>query len=103
MPQERESQSPAVTPEQWTEISKNTPRHVAAARLIVSSKVRGRIPHRPYLIGDCDHSPVLQGVADFTDAVYNLLDALDDNLSEHDDATKTAMKIVGDMMEEFKA
>jgi len=51
-------------------------REIKAARNIVSRHIGG-IPKRGYVMGDCDHAPILKGVADLTAMVYNLLDHLD--------------------------
>ncbi len=101
MPAEIESHTPAMTPEQWKEIISGVPRERAAARLILASRVGG-IPHKPYLTGASDHAPVLKGVEEFCALVYNLIEALDDNLSEHDPATVAASNAVTRAMEEFK-
>lgn len=87
MPQERENQSPVVTSEDWQAIKSQAPREVIAARVIMSNRVTG-IPHRPYLTGQSDHAPVLQGVAAFCDKVWALVDMIDNGA--HPDALDAA-------------
>lgn len=99
MPQERENQYPNMTQAVWDEVRQGVPRHVAAARLVVSRKIAG-IPHRPYLLGDSDHAPVVQGVAEFASKVYALLDALED-VDPHSPVAEAAGDVAA-AMEEFK-
>ena len=77
MPEERNTAVPVMDKAAWDEARKNAPREMQAARLIVSRRIGG-IPYRPYLNGDCDHAPVVKGVADFAAKVYDLVDAIDD-------------------------
>jgi hypothetical protein len=76
MPQERENQYPHVTLEVWEAVKQGVPRELLAARVVMSNRITG-IPHRPYLTGESDHAPVLQGIAEFTTLVYALVDAID--------------------------
>lgn len=75
MPEERNNPSPTMDKAAWDAAREGVPREIQAARLIVSRRIGG-IPYRPYLNGDCDHAPVVKGVADFAGKVYALLDAL---------------------------
>lgn len=50
-------------------------RAIKAARNIVTRRVHG-IPRKSFLLGESDRAPVLQGVADFTAAVYDLIDKI---------------------------
>lgn len=51
-------------------------REIKAARNIAVRKFDG-IPMRAFLLGGNDHSPMMQGVAEFAGAVYGLLDLID--------------------------
>lgn len=77
MPEERNNPSPTMDKAGWDEARKDVPREMQAARLIVSRRIGGT-PYRPYLNGDCDHAPVVKGVADFAAKAYDLVDAIDD-------------------------
>lgn len=99
MPQERDSQYPHVTAEEWEKIKAEVPREIAAARLIASRKVTG-IPHRPYVTGQSDHAPVLQGVAEFAALVYTLLDATND-IENIPASVEDAASAVYSAMEDF--
>ncbi|WLJ71166.1 hypothetical protein [Sphingomonas phage Carli] len=102
MPQERDSQYPVATAEEWESIKQGVPREMAAARLIVSRKVGG-IPHRPYVTGQSDHAPVVQGVAEFAGAVYDLIDGLETEPSDvgHNPEIMARLEAVRSLMEEF--
>lgn len=76
MPQERESQYPHVTREDWEKIKAETPRARTAARAVIVRQITGA-PRRGYLTGDSDHAPILRGVEEFMDKVWALLDSLD--------------------------
>lgn len=76
MPQERESQSPIVTAEEWQKIKAETPRDLVAARALMARNITG-IPRRPYLTGDNDSAPILRGLREFCAAVYAVVDAVD--------------------------
>lgn len=52
-------------------------REIKAARNIVSRKTRG-IPQRGFLLGESDHSPVVQGVLDLTTLCYKLVEQIDE-------------------------
>ena len=51
-------------------------RATKAARNIASRRFTG-IPKRAYILGDADGAPIVQGVRDFADAVYALVDLID--------------------------
>lgn len=51
-------------------------REIKAARNILARRISG-IPVRPYLMGQQDSAPVVQGVLDLTTICYRLLDATD--------------------------
>lgn len=53
-------------------------REEKAARFVVTRKMGG-IPCRAFLMGDNDHSAVMQGVRDLTTAAYTLFEAIDWN------------------------
>lgn len=74
MPQERNNPYPNATPAEV----EATPggREIKAARNIAVRKFGG-IPIRGFLLGTCDHSPVLRGIVDLTTEVYVLLDSLE--------------------------
>ncbi len=72
MPQERDNQYP-VTTAQEVDAAPGDPA-TKAARNIMARRISG-IPKRPFLLGQCDHAPVLMGVAEFTGAVQDLLAA----------------------------
>lgn len=74
LPQERQNVYPYPTA---TDVA-NAPgdRADKAARNIVSRRIDG-IPKRGYIMGDCDHAPVVQGVRDLTEVCYDLLDDLE--------------------------
>lgn len=104
MPQERENQYPNMTYEEWDNIkASGIPRETLAARVIVANRVPG-IPNRPYLKGESDHAPVLQGVATFAGAVYDLLDGLETEPSDvgHNPEIMARVAAVRSMMEEPK-
>lgn len=52
-------------------------REIKAARIIMARPFKSGIPSRGYLLGDCDHAPILQSVASLTAACYALLDAIE--------------------------
>jgi hypothetical protein len=54
-------------------------REEKAARFVATRHFVGGIPSRAFLLGDNDHSSMMQGVRDLTTAVFTLLDALDAN------------------------
>lgn len=97
MPADVENPFPHVSKAEWDQARQGVPRHIQAARLLMVRKVPG-IPSRTFLMGDSDHAPILQGLAEFTDAVYNLLDGLDDHPSLTS-STETGVEIVRNMME----
>jgi hypothetical protein len=80
MTEQRDSKSlPARAPEITKEkIYATGTRAQVAARFIVASEFGG-IPVQMYLSGDCDHAPIVRGVASFTEEVYALLDLIDWN------------------------
>lgn len=47
-----------------------------AARNIATRQFKG-IPIRAFLLGQNDHSPVMQGLTEFTEAVYRLTDEIE--------------------------
>ena len=102
MPEERNNPSPTMDKAAWDEARKDVPREIQAARLIVSRRIGG-IPYRPYLNGDCDHAPVVKGVAEFAGLVYDLLDRLDHEPSDigHNPEIVGAIAEVRCAMEEF--
>lgn len=67
--------APDITKEQ---IYATGTRAQVAARFVVASEFGG-IPVRMYLSGDCDHAPIVRGVAAFAEEVYALLDAIENN------------------------
>lgn len=73
MPQERDSQFPFPTAEEVEAAPGD--RAAKAARNIVSRRIDG-IPKRAYVMGECDHAPVVQGVRDFAEEVYALIEAI---------------------------
>lgn len=99
MPQERESQYPVITPEEWEKIKAEVPREIAAARVTMASKITG-IPRRPYLTGSSDSAPVLQGVAELARLVYVLLDATND-IAEMPASVEDAGSALYSFMEEL--
>lgn len=80
LPQERQNVYPYPTA---TDVA-NAPgdRADKAARNIVSRRIEG-IPKRGYIMGECDHAPVVKGIRDLTEAIYDFMDKLDG-----DDANK---------------
>lgn len=64
--------APDITKEQ---IYATGTRAQVAARFVVASEFGG-IPVRMYLSGDCDHAPIVRGVAAFAEEVYALIDSL---------------------------
>lgn len=56
-------------------------REQKAARFVVTRKMGG-IPTRAFLVGDNDHSAVMQGVLDLTTAAYTLFESIDWNAVE---------------------
>lgn len=81
-----------MTAAEWEAEALSVPREIAAARLIVASQITG-IPHRPYLLGQSDHSPVVRGVTEFCAAVYEMLD---------NPGSASAAVRVREMMETFR-
>jgi hypothetical protein len=53
-------------------------REQKAARCIAARRFDG-IPTRAFLLGGNDHSPLMQGLVDFTTAVYKLIDRIEDS------------------------
>lgn len=74
MPQERDSQYPMPTAAE-VETMPGDPA-TKAARNIMVRHIPG-IPRGPYLRGQNDHAPILQGVRDLTSAVITALDMID--------------------------
>lgn len=76
MPQERENQFPMPTAGEVEEV----PGHpaVKAARNIVSRHITG-IPKRGYVMGTCDSAPILRAVAEFAEAVQEMIAAIPDS------------------------
>lgn len=73
-----------------------------AARNIVSRRIDG-IPKRGYVLGDCDHAPVVKGVRDFVEAVYAFMDELDeDDDNKLTPATREALNRMDAMMDEHR-
>lgn len=77
MPQERDNPYPAVTKAEWDKAREGVPRETQAARLLLARAVPG-IPHRPYLMGECDNAPILKAVAAMFGKVYSLVDQIDE-------------------------
>lgn len=74
-------------------------RQQKAARNIATRHFNG-IPIRAFLLGQNDHSPVMQGLAEFTEAVYQLLDFLPiDSDSLRSPGFDEAIRRVHEMME----
>lgn len=73
MPQERDSQYPYPTRAEVDAMPGD--RALKAARNIMVRNVTG-VPRRPFLMGENDHAPILNGVKDLTEAVYEVLDAI---------------------------
>lgn len=73
MPQERSNPYPHATAEEVAAVGGS--RQMKAARNIAVRRFGG-IPVRAFLLGENDHSPMLNGIADFADAVYSLTDAV---------------------------
>lgn len=57
-------------------------RETKAARNIMVRNIQG-IPRAPFLRGDSDHAPILQGVKDLTTACYQVLDAFAEESNAH--------------------
>lgn len=68
-------------------------REQKAARCIAARKFGG-IPTRAFLLGDNDHSPLMQGLTEFTAAVYKLLDRIEDSGGKVEEAD-----LIREMME----
>lgn len=85
MPEEKHPNPyPTTTAEEF--IAAPGTREEKAARCIAARKFEG-IPTRAFLLGDNDHSPVMQGIRDLTGAVYELLDSLEGEYAGGDVAT----------------
>lgn len=80
MPQDRSNPIPFPTAEEVEAAPGD--RAIKAARNIVSRRIEG-IPKRGYIMGECDHAPVVKGIRDLTEAIYDFMDKLDG-----DDANK---------------
>lgn len=65
-------------------------REQRAARFI-SARRFGGIPTRGYLLGTCDHSPMMKGIVDLTTACFALLDALPEDVDGPVRETATAL------------
>lgn len=78
-------------------------REQKAARCIAARRFAG-IPTRGFLLGGNDHSPVMQGILDFTTEVYTLLDCLETfGVSEEGaETTETAARRVREIMEDHR-
>lgn len=102
MPQERDNPYPAVDKAAWDAAREGVPREIQAARLLLARAVPG-IPHRPYLMGDCDNAPILKAVSGFAGLVYDLLDRLDNEPSDigHNPEIVAAITDVRCAMEDF--
>lgn len=74
MPQERENQYPHLTADDWQKIREEHDPADTAARAIVARHITG-VPRRAFLVGENDHSSVMQGVRDYTAAVLDHLTA----------------------------
>lgn len=92
MPQDRNNPFPFPTAEEVEAAPGD--RAIKAARNIVSKRIDG-IPKRGYVLGDCDHAPVVQGVRDFAEEVYVLLDSLEGEMNPQ-------IEIVRKMMEDHR-
>lgn len=57
-------------------------REIKAARKIAVRRFDG-IPSRAFLLGDNDHSPVLQGLLDLTTLCYQVLDEFGEESNAH--------------------
>lgn len=101
MPQERESQSPTVSAADWSRETDKVSRGLAAARLIAARQITG-IPHRPYLLGQSDHSPVIRSLTDFCEKVYKMLDATNNTDFPMSADLEDAASVVYTALEEFE-
>lgn len=92
MPQERQNVYPYPTA---TDVA-NAPgdRADKAARNIVSRRIEG-IPKRGYIMGECDHAPVVKGIRDLCEEVYVLLDSLEGEINPQ-------IEVVRKMMEDHR-
>jgi hypothetical protein len=83
MPQERNNPYPFPTAEEVEAAPGD--REIKAARNIASRRFDG-IPKRGYVMGDCDHAVIVQGIHDLTTACYKVLDALDGRFEDSSEA-----------------
>lgn len=74
-------------------------REQKAARCIAARKFGG-IPTRGFLVGSNDHSPVMQGLTEFTEAVYRLLDHVEDGPSPVSPEIEMTAQAVRQIMED---
>lgn len=95
MPQERSNPYPHATTEEVAAVGGS--RELKAARNIAVRRFGG-IPVRAFLLGENDHSPILNGISDLTDSVYQLTDAIKRG-AEQDVILQLAQAIEG-MMED---
>jgi hypothetical protein len=75
-------------------------RETKAARNIMVRNVPG-IPRRPFLLGDSDHAPILQGVKDLTTVCWAVIDAIhaEQDMSAEEFARSQATMDAVDRME----
>lgn len=78
MPSEEKMKNPYPYPTATDVANAPGSREIKAARNLISRNVEG-IPKRGYVLGDCDHAPILRGLEKFTTLVYVLLDLIEDS------------------------
>ncbi len=71
MPQERHNPFPMPTPQEISQWQNATDPATAAARNVMVRNIHGLF-RRPFLRGDCDSAPILQGVRDLTERCFAL-------------------------------
>lgn len=100
MPQERSSQYPFPTA--TDALSAPGDRADKAARNIVSRRIDG-IPKRGYIMGDCDHAPIVQGVRDLAEVIYDFMDKLDgDDDNKLTPETREALNRMDAMLDDHR-
>lgn len=87
MPDEKKNPYPYPTPADIAAAPGG--REIKGARNVLARRISG-IPVRPYLMGQQDSAPVVQGVLDLTTICYRLLDAADP-LTGSSDAERVAL------------
>lgn len=89
MPQERASQFPVTTAAEVEAAPGG--REIKAARNIAVRKFDG-IPNRAFLLGHNDGSPMVRGIAEFTEEVYRLLDSLEGEINPQIETVRKMME-----------